>query len=279
MRSPLGLYVHLPFCASRCAYCTFVTSTEEALMPRTLAAVRREVESFARGGRRRLASLYLGGGTPSLVPPESLEPVLAAVRDSFELPAEAEFTLEANPDDVTPERLAGWRRLGVNRVSVGVQSFADDVLAMLGRRHSAAQAGSAVAALLEAGFAVSLDLILGLPRLDESVLEATLADVVGLRPHHVSVYLLEMDKPHELADSPRAIPTSSPTPTPRRGSTCAPAGRSSPPGTGTTRCRTSRSRRARLVTTPATGAGNRCWPSGSRRTPRAAAGGGRTSTT
>jgi len=199
MRSPLGLYVHLPFCASRCAYCTFVTSTEEALMPRTLAAVRREVESFARGGRRRLASLYLGGGTPSLVPPESLEPVLAAVRDSFELPADAEFTLEANPDDVTPERLAGWRRLGVNRVSVGVQSFADDVLAMLGRRHSAAQARSAVAALLEAGFAVSLDLILGLPRLDESVLEATLADVVWLRPHHVSVYLLEMDKPHELA--------------------------------------------------------------------------------
>ncbi len=199
MRSPVGLYVHLPFCASRCAYCTFVTSTEAVLMPRTLAAVCREIETLARGGRRRLVSLYLGGGTPSLVPPELLEPLLAAVRSSFELPADAEVTLEANPDDVTPERLAGWRRLGVNRVSVGVQSFADDVLAMLGRRHSAAQAGSAVAAALEAGFAVSLDLILGLPRLDESVLEATLAEVVRLRPHHVSVYLLEMDKPHELA--------------------------------------------------------------------------------
>jgi coproporphyrinogen III oxidase-like Fe-S oxidoreductase len=89
MRRAVGLYVHLPFCASRCAYCTFVTSTEAALMPRTLAAVRREIESLAGGGRRRLASLYLGGGTPSLVPPDLLEPLLTAVRSSFELPADA----------------------------------------------------------------------------------------------------------------------------------------------------------------------------------------------
>ncbi len=131
--------------------------------------------------------------------PSLLEPLLAAVRAGFELSADAEVTLEANPDDVTPERLAGWRRLGVNRVSVGVQSFADHLLAMLGRRHTAAQASSAVATLLDGGFAVSLDLILGLPGLDEADLAATLAEVVRLRPHHVSVYLLEMDKPHELA--------------------------------------------------------------------------------
>ena len=195
----MGLYLHLPFCASRCAYCTFVTSTELTAMPRTLAALRREVTDIGRRGGRPLATLYLGGGTPSLVPEGELAALLAEVARWFPRRPGAEATLEANPDDVTAERAAGWARLGINRVSVGVQAFSDRALAMLSRRHDAAQASAAVETLARAGLEVSVDLMLGLPGLAPGDLGATLDELLRLRPGHVSVYLLEMDKPHELA--------------------------------------------------------------------------------
>jgi oxygen-independent coproporphyrinogen-3 oxidase len=195
----VGLYVHLPFCASRCAYCTFVTSTELALMPRTLGALAREVEILGERAGRPLETLYLGGGTPSLVPEEPLTELFRVLDRAFPRLPGAETTLEANPDDVTAERAALWARLGVNRVSVGVQAFSDPVLAMLNRRHSAEQAGAAVALLRGAGFSVSLDLMLGLPGMTAAQLDGTLAETLRLDPGHVSVYLLEMDKPHALA--------------------------------------------------------------------------------
>jgi oxygen-independent coproporphyrinogen-3 oxidase len=197
-RRAAGLYVHLPFCASRCAYCTFVTSTELGLLPRTLSALCREIELLGRRGGRPIATMYLGGGTPSLVPEDLLGLVFRALDARFPRVPGAEVTLEANPDDVTPEKVDAWRRLGVNRVSVGVQAFSDDVLAMLNRRHTAAQAREAVELLQSAGFAVSLDLMLGLPGMSGGDLEATLSEVLRLHPSHVSVYLLEMDKPHAL---------------------------------------------------------------------------------
>ncbi len=197
-RRPAGLYVHLPFCASHCAYCTFATSTRLPLLPGTIAAIAAEIVAMGRRGGRPLSSLYLGGGTPSLVDAGNLERLFAAVRLGFSLPAGAEVTLEANPDDVDGDRIEVWRRLGVNRVSVGVQAFQDHVLETLNRRHGAAQASSAVKLVRDAGFIVSLDIMLGLPRLRGTDLEATLAEIVRLRPHHVSAYLLEMDKPHRL---------------------------------------------------------------------------------
>ncbi len=196
---PTGLYVHLPFCASRCAYCTFVTTTEVELLPRTLGALCRELELLGTRGGRPLATLYLGGGTPSLVPEAALAEVIGVLDRHFPRIPGAEVTLEANPDDVTEERAAGWARLGVNRVSVGVQAFSDPVLEMLNRRHTAVQARSAVAHLQRAGFSVSLDLMLGLPGMTGVQLEATLRETLALRPSHISVYLLEMDKPHSLA--------------------------------------------------------------------------------
>ncbi len=194
----MGLYVHLPFCASRCAYCTFATSTELDLMPRTLAAIRAELAAIGRRGGRPLATLYLGGGTPSLVPPAELAELFGCLDRRFPRLAGAEVTLEANPDDVTDAGAAAWRALGVNRVSVGVQAFADRALALLNRRHDAAQATAAVETLQRAGLAVSVDLMLGLPALAAADLERTLAEVARLRPGHVSVYLLETDKPHAL---------------------------------------------------------------------------------
>jgi oxygen-independent coproporphyrinogen-3 oxidase len=194
----VGLYVHLPFCASRCAYCSFVTSTDLGLMARTLAAVAEEIARLAGPRRRPLVSLYLGGGTPSLVGAQALLEIFGAAERGFDLISGAEVTIEANPDDVSEARLAQWRRLGVNRVSLGVQAFSDRVLEMLNRRHSAAQARSAAEAALAAGFEVSLDVMLGLPHPHALELESTLDEILRLRPHHVSAYLLEMDKPHQL---------------------------------------------------------------------------------
>jgi oxygen-independent coproporphyrinogen-3 oxidase len=194
-----ALYIHLPFCASHCAYCTFVTSTELGLLPRTLRALCRELEVLGEHAGRPLTTLYLGGGTPSLVPEEQLAAVFRVLDRRFPRLTGAEVTLEANPDDVTRENSATWARLGVNRVSVGVQAFSDPVLEMLNRRHSAEQARGAVTLLQAAGFSVSVDLMLGLPAMSVAQLDATVAETLRLRPGHVSVYLLEMDKPHALA--------------------------------------------------------------------------------
>jgi putative oxygen-independent coproporphyrinogen III oxidase len=197
-RAAAGLYVHLPFCASRCAYCTFVTSTELGLLPRTISALCRELELLGRRSGRPIVTLYLGGGTPSLVPQNLLNQMFRVLDEHFPRVRGAEVTLEANPDDVTEERADAWARLGVNRVSVGVQAFCDPVLTMLNRRHTAAQAREAVELLQRAGFSISVDLMLGLPGMSGRDLDVTISEVLRLRPGHVSVYLLETDKPHAL---------------------------------------------------------------------------------
>jgi oxygen-independent coproporphyrinogen-3 oxidase len=168
-------------------------------MPRVMAALGREVAALGRRGGRPLATLYLGGGTPSLVPADALTVLLAVLDRQFPRLPGAEVTLEANPDDVTAEKIRTWAGLGITRVSVGVQAFSDPVLARLNRRHDAAQASAAVESLQRAGFAVSVDLMLGLPGLGGEESAVTLAELLRLRPGHVSVYLLEMDRPHALA--------------------------------------------------------------------------------
>lgn len=164
-----------------------------------MRALRRELETVGRRAGRPLRTLYLGGGTPSLVPGPELEQLFQAVTGFFPLLPGAEVTLEANPDDVSEEAIGLWRRLGINRVSLGVQSFSDRILRLLSRRHTAKQAEEALAALLAAGFVVSCDLMLGLPGLSLRELRASLEVLARFAPHHVSVYLLEMDKPHRLA--------------------------------------------------------------------------------
>lgn len=164
-----------------------------------MEALRREVALLGRLGGRPLRTLYLGGGTPSLVPGPELAELFAVLDRYFpRLPA-AEVTLEANPDDVTEERVELWQSVGINRISLGVQSFSDDILRLLSRRHSAQQAKDALGGLMRAGFVVSADLMLGLPGLSLARLEASLKTLVGFSPHHISVYILEMDKPHRLA--------------------------------------------------------------------------------
>jgi oxygen-independent coproporphyrinogen-3 oxidase len=205
--TPGGIYVHLPYCASRCGYCAFVVSTDGSSRDAYLAALEREASLLEpEAGGFRFDSIYLGGGTPSLLPPGAVARLLEVLRSRFAIETESEITLEANPEDVTEGAVAAWARAGVNRVSAGIQSLADAELAAVGRRHDAAAARRALSALVGAGLSVSGDLILGLPT---QTAESFRESVEGLRDsgvEHVSVYLLETDKSKTLEEDLRARP-------------------------------------------------------------------------
>ena len=157
-------------------------------------------------GRKQHFTLYIGGGTPSLLPVEQLERIVAAARRKFCSQNEfSEFTLEANPDDVTPEKLAAWRRLGVNRLSLGVQSFNDAHLRWMLRRHSAAQAETAVRQAREAGFDnISLDLIFGFAGLTDGEWAESIDRALVLRPEHLSCYQMSVEEGSTLGDEAAA---------------------------------------------------------------------------
>jgi oxygen-independent coproporphyrinogen-3 oxidase len=189
-----GLYLHIPFCTAVCPYCDFsVMRVIEAARKRFVDNLVAEVALAAREWRdlRPFDTVYFGGGTPSLLPAEELARVLGACREHLALAAAPWVFLEANPEDVTPGACAAWRGLGVRTVSLGVQSFSDDALRFLGRRHTAHQGRTAVEAALAAGFdTVSIDLIFGLPGQTAEALRRELATAVALAPGHLSCYQL-----------------------------------------------------------------------------------------
>jgi oxygen-independent coproporphyrinogen-3 oxidase len=192
------LYIHVPFCAKRCHYCSFNTAPlDGGGLARYLAALPRELDLLAGlpwAGRVRPATVFLGGGTPSLLEPEDLAAALDRVRDRFALAAGAEITIECNPESVTRAKLEGYRRAGVNRVSLGIQSLDDALLARLGRLHDARGARAAFEAARDAGFDnVSVDLMYGLPGLDPAGWTRTVDAVLGWAPDHLSAYGLTLD--------------------------------------------------------------------------------------
>jgi oxygen-independent coproporphyrinogen-3 oxidase len=198
--APLGLYFHVPFCAAICHYCNFNRGLLDVdLKRRYVASLAREVrggiataEPCAQHGRDA-DTIYFGGGTPSLLAPPEVAALIAACRDTFDLDASAEITLEANPETVTEDRLAGYLAEGVNRLSFGVQSFRDAELTRLGRLHDAAGARAAFGAARRAGFDnVSLDLMLWLPGQTLADLHVSVDALIALQPEHASVYLLEL---------------------------------------------------------------------------------------
>lgn len=195
----LGVYVHVPFCTKRCGYCAFNTAPYlEAAVPRFLRALEAEIAlagaaPWARGVRA--TTVFLGGGTPSLLAPAELAGILDALRARFPLEAEAEVTVECNPESVSRERLAGYRAAGVTRISLGVQSLEDRVLPALDRLHTAADARRAFDDARAAGFDnVSVDLIYGLPGTDGAGWERTVAGVLAWAPDHLSAYALSLDE-------------------------------------------------------------------------------------
>jgi len=205
--SPAGIYVHLPYCASRCGYCSFVVTTDVSSREAYLEALLAEaalLEPEARG--EPFDSVYLGGGTPSLLPAPGLARLLDALRGGFRTAGDSEVTLEANPEDVTAENARAWRAAGVTRVSVGVQSLADEELSAVGRRHDAAAARRALGILMGSGLSVSGDLILGLPGQTAASFRESLAGLAGAGVGHVSVYLLETEKSRQIEEDRRANP-------------------------------------------------------------------------
>ncbi len=179
---PLSLYIHYPWCARKCPYCDFNSHSsgedQAAYLTALLADLATEVE---RVQGRPLESIFIGGGTPSRFDPERVEQLLTAIRRDFTLVDGVEITLEANPGSVEPLRLAEFCAAGINRLSLGVQSFNDSALHALGRIHSAAQAEAAAQAALEAGFkAVNLDLMFALPRQTLSLALADLERAIAL---------------------------------------------------------------------------------------------------
>ncbi|HEX8722280.1 MAG TPA: radical SAM family heme chaperone HemW [Pyrinomonadaceae bacterium] len=199
---PAGIYIHVPFCRSRCSYCDFATGAyEEALAGRYVQALAREVEAFAHDGALpEVDTVYFGGGTPSLLTPAQVARVLEAVRRRFRVDARAEVTLEINPGTVTPARLAELRGAGVNRASFGAQSFDDRELKRLGRTHTADDTRRTLERLRAAGFDnVSFDLIAGLPAQTLAAWERNLAEALALAPEHLSLYLLEVHEGTPLA--------------------------------------------------------------------------------
>jgi oxygen-independent coproporphyrinogen-3 oxidase len=212
-RSLFGVYVHVPFCLTRCHYCDFVTYTGmEGLRRPYAAALLREAELAVAGlgsagaggvGERRdlpvVTSIFVGGGTPTLLPPGDLARLLARLRGLLPVAPGAEVTVEANPETVDPALAEGLVAAGVTRVSLGAQSFDDEVLAALGRPHDAAQVGRAVAALREAagarpgGLDLNLDLIFGCPGEDEGSWARSLEAAVALGPEHLSAYALTIE--------------------------------------------------------------------------------------
>jgi oxygen-independent coproporphyrinogen-3 oxidase len=203
---PSGIYLHFPFCSVRCSYCDFPTvAGRDETIEAYLRALRTEIETFQPALHGEVDTVYLGGGTPSRMTGDQVADVLDAVRARFEVLSSAEVTLEGNPESLTLARLRDYRAAGITRISVGVQSLDDAVLAAVGRAHDAKEAEDAVARAREAGFGdVSLDLIAGLPGEDLSAWRRTVLRAAGTDPDHVSVYLLESDKDTPLARAARA---------------------------------------------------------------------------
>lgn len=192
-----GLYVHIPFCPQHCPYCAFAVLTgHQALYERYVEAVCTEIRSWQHlAAKGPLHTIFFGGGTPSMLEPVQVQRILDTAAATLGLMPDAEITLEANPSTADSARFAAFRRLGCNRLSLGVQAFNDADLKTLGRLHSAAEAEHAYATARQAGFTnLNLDVIFSIPGAPRTHWQQTLQRVIALRPEHVSTYSLTIEE-------------------------------------------------------------------------------------
>ena len=199
--SHAGLYIHIPFCRSRCSYCDFATGIYQGeLAERYVGALVDEIARSANAGTR-VDTVYFGGGTPSLLTTAQLDRILWSVRKHFAVQSDSELTLEMNPGTVTRDQLRAFRELGINRASFGAQTFDDAELAKLGRSHTSAETLETFQNLRAAGFEnVSFDLIAGLPGQTLAGWQQNVERALALEPQHLSFYLLEVHSGTPLAD-------------------------------------------------------------------------------
>ena len=187
-----GIYIHIPFCKRRCIYCDFFSTTQSEKKSAYVRALCRELEmrrDYVEG--EEIETIYLGGGTPSQLTEEELKAIFSSIYHIYKVKTNAEITLEANPDDLTPEYVAMLRQLPVNRISMGIQTFQEETLKLLHRRHTATQAIEAFRRCREAGFQnISIDLMYGLPGETLETWKEDLRQAINLRPEHISAYHL-----------------------------------------------------------------------------------------
>ena len=197
-KKPLGIYVHIPFCRSKCQYCDFysVTNKESKLLNNYRKAICEHIrEAGAQAPDYLVDTIYFGGGTPSFFGPEGLAAILTAIRKSFDVSPSAEITFEANPDSISKHLLRRLRSEGFNRVSLGIQCDDDEILKQIGRPHSYSQAVEAYKLIRRKGFRnVSVDLMYGLPGQSLTDWQDTLEHVLELKPEHISCYGLKVEE-------------------------------------------------------------------------------------
>ncbi len=203
-----GIYIHIPFCRSRCSYCDFATDVfkNNETVERYVSALCFEIQSpKLKIKNPKVDTIYFGGGTPSLLTAKQLEKILSAVYKKFSVSDNAEITMEMNPATVSLETLRDYKNLGINRASFGAQTFDDAELKRLGRKHTAADVCETIELLRAADFAnVSFDLIAGLPRQTLTDWKKNLDEALKLKPEHLSLYLLEIHEGTPLAEQVRS---------------------------------------------------------------------------
>ncbi|MDA8099651.1 MAG: radical SAM family heme chaperone HemW [Nitrospiraceae bacterium] len=192
----LSLYVHVPFCVSKCRYCGFYSTRYDAeLAERYIEGIRKELRLSSDILKREICSIYMGGGTPSMLSAGQLKTLCVDLAEGTDRTPDCEWTMEANPGSLTAEKLDVLLAAGVNRLSIGIQSFSDALLKFLGRPHSAEEGRSAVVSARNAGFRnIGIDLIFGIPGQTEQEWSNTLDQAVHLSPDHVSAYSLSIDE-------------------------------------------------------------------------------------
>lgn len=188
-----GLYIHIPFCHSKCSYCDFYSGLRPSASPGYIDAVIAELSLRRNEIDGPLSTIYIGGGTPSILPVGELQRLVLAIRAIDDISCVEEFTVEVNPEDVSADMLQAYRDMGVNRISIGVQSFNDMMLKAINRRHSAEQALSAIELLQHGDWNYSIDLMFGLPGQSMDVWRHDVDRLMAIRPPHFSAYLLSYE--------------------------------------------------------------------------------------
>ncbi|MBY0481652.1 MAG: radical SAM family heme chaperone HemW [Chitinophagaceae bacterium] len=189
-----GIYIHIPFCRKACHYCNFHFSTTHHQILPMLASIEKEAELQKEYLTENIRTVYFGGGTPSILSIESLEKLMICLRKFYSIEADAEITLETNPDDIHAEKLEAWKRMGINRLSIGIQSFSDQDLLWMNRAHSAEQAIRSIELARAAGFDnITIDLIYGTPALTDEVWKINVQKALSFGIDHLSCYALTVE--------------------------------------------------------------------------------------
>lgn len=189
-----GIYIHIPFCRQACLYCNFHFSTSLTLRNDLINALLKEIALSTAYNDKSIETIYFGGGTPSLLQAESLNTILNALHQKFRIAPDAEITLEANPDDISEQLLASWKSVGINRLSIGVQSFFEEDLKWMNRAHSAEQSVNSIVLAQHAGFEhLTIDLIYGSPGLSDEKWQYNIEKAIDFDIPHLSCYALTVE--------------------------------------------------------------------------------------